>query len=101
MSVHKSAGRLLARDGLVLGEGRAYLHLARPSSEAQSAEGTMSLDWWNDASLDDSPLLSLADGPTLELTVTANKLSGCIQGRVLRYTTQWPGIRTVPDPDSS
>ena len=89
MSVHKSMARLLTSDGSVIGEGRAYVHLPRPASEAQPAQGTLSLDWWNDAA---PARLALASGPMLELRVESDKLSGCIQGRVLRYTTDWPGV---------
>jgi hypothetical protein len=88
MSVHKSGARLFASDGSVIGEGRAYVHLPRPASEAQVAQGTLSLDWWNDGT---PAFLELANGPRLPLTVQTDKLSGCIQGRVLRYTTEWPG----------
>jgi hypothetical protein len=90
VSVHKSAARLLADDDSVIGEGRAYVHLPRPAAEPQAAQGTLSLDWWNDGS---PSRLELSDGPTLRLRVETDKLSGCIQGRVLRYTTHWPGLQ--------
>lgn len=96
MSVHKSAARLRSADGALIGEGRAYLHLARPAGEAQRAQGTLALDWWDDGHSAREARLELADGPTLDLDVQSDKLSGCIQGRVLRYTVAWPGSRPSP-----
>jgi hypothetical protein len=91
MSVLKSPARLLAADGAPIGEGRAYLHLRLPESQAQSATGTLSLDWWDDALSTAGATLQLENGPALSLTLDSDKLSACIQGRVLRYTTTWPG----------
>jgi hypothetical protein len=88
MAVKKSLARLLTADGSSIGEGRAYLHLRLPEAQAQPASGTLSLDWWTDAQ---PTHLQLTDGPTLPLSVESDKLSACIDGRVLRYTTQWPG----------
>ena len=89
MSVHKSSARLFASDGSVIGAGRAYVHLPRPATQAQPAQGTLSLDWWNDGA---PSMLELDSGPKLRLRVETDKLSGCIQGRVLRYQTEWPGV---------
>jgi hypothetical protein len=91
MTVHKTRARLLDADGTLIGEGRAYLHLRLPDAEPQTAQGTLSLDWWNDASSAGQARLELVDGPTLSLTLESDKLSGCINGRILRYKTTWPG----------
>jgi hypothetical protein len=91
MAVKKSLARLLAADGAAIGEGRAYLHLRLPEAQAQTATGTLSLDWWTDAQ---PAHLELSDGPTLALTLQSDKLSACIDGRVLRYTVEWPGGST-------
>jgi hypothetical protein len=91
MTVHKCGARLLDADGTLLGEGRAYLHLRLPDAQPQTAQGTLSLDWWNEASSAEHPRLQLVDGPTLSLTLESDKLSGCINGRILRYRTSWPG----------
>ena len=91
MAVKKSLARLLTSDGSAIGEGRAYLHLRLPEDQPQPATGTLSLDWWTDAL---PSHLQLADGPTLALTLESDKLSACINNRVLRYTTHWPGLTT-------
>ena len=92
MSVHKSAARLLSAEGKLIGEGRAYVHLPRPASEPQRAQGTLALDWWDDRAPSAHALqLELQDGPTLALEVESDRLSGCINGRVLRYRAAWPG----------
>ena len=93
MAVKKSPARLLGVDGVPIGEGRAYLHLRLPEAQPQAATGTLSLDWWTDAQ---PTHLELADGPTLPLSVESDKLSACIDGRVLRYTTHWPGSQAAP-----
>ena len=92
MAVKKSLARLLSADGTSVGEGRAYLHLRQPEMQAQPATGTLSLDWWTDAQ---PTHLELSDGPTLALTLQSDKLSACIDGRVLRYTVAWPGAPTA------
>jgi hypothetical protein len=89
MSVVKARARLTSGE-TVLGEGRAYVHLRAALEEQQPAQGTLSLDWWSDGDLADVRL-ELAEGPTLTLTVESDRLSGCVQGRILRYRTQWPG----------
>ena len=91
MAVHKSPARLLGADGSVIGEGRAYIHLRRPPREPQSASGTLSLDWWDDAVASSGARLQLLEGPELTLAVEADRLSECVVGRILRYTTDWPG----------
>jgi hypothetical protein len=91
MAVKKSLARLLTADGAAIGEGRAYLHLRLPEAEPQTATGTLSLDWWDDALSTHQARLELADGPTLPLSLESDKLSACIDGRVLRYRTEWPG----------
>jgi hypothetical protein len=91
MAVKKGLARLLTADGSAIGEGRAYLHLRLPEAQAQPATGTLSLDWWTDAQ---PTHLELSDGPTLALTLESDKLSACIQNRVLRYTVAWPGAPT-------
>jgi hypothetical protein len=91
MSVRKTLARLLASDGSVIGEGRAYVHLRLPDSEPQAAQGTLSLDWWDaDQSAEDAQL-ELVDGLVLKLDLDSDKISACINGRVLRYRTRWPG----------
>ena len=91
MSVVKSLARLLAADGTLIGEGRAYIHLRREPADAQPVNGTVSLDWWDDAAPAPAAL-ELADGPSLSLRVESDRLSGCVVGRILRYQTQWPGV---------
>ena len=91
MAVRKSLARLLTADGALIGEGRAYLHLRRPDAEPQSATGTLSLDWWDDAVSTAGARLALADGPTLGLVLESDHLSGCVVGRILRYRVEWPG----------
>ena len=91
MAVKKSLARLLTADGSAIGEGRAYVHLRLPEAQPQPATGTLSLDWWDDAISTDEARLELAGGPTLPLSLESDKLSACINNRVLRYTTQWPG----------
>jgi hypothetical protein len=92
VSVRKGLARLLAADGRAIGEGRAYLHLRQPELEAQAAQGTLSLDWWDDALSTQDARLELIDGPTLALKLASDRLSGCMEGRILRYTTDWPGL---------
>jgi hypothetical protein len=90
VAVVKSAGRLEAADGTLIGEGRAYVHVRQGADVAQPAEGTFSLDWWEN----DAPAparLVLESGPTLEITVASDKLAACMVGRILRYQTAWPG----------
>lgn len=98
MSVRKGPARLLAADGRSIGEGRAYLHLRRPEPEPQPAQGTLSLDWWDDALSTRDARLELIDGPTLALKLASDRLSGCMEGRIIRYTTEWPGT-SLPIPE--
>ena len=91
VSVRKGQARLLAADGRSIGEGRAYLHLRQPEPEPQPAQGTLSLDWWDDALSTRDARLELIDGPTLALKLASDRLSGCMEGRIIRYTTNWPG----------
>jgi hypothetical protein len=91
VSVRKGLARLVAADGRAIGEGRAYVHLRQPELEPQAAQGTLSLDWWDDALSTRDARLELIDGPTLALNLRSDKLSGCIEGRIIRYTTDWPG----------
>ena len=92
MSVRKGLARLLAADGVLIGEGRAFLHLRLPDAEAQAAQGTLSLDWWNDEPSPQGASLELIDGPTLPLRLDGDRLSGCMVGRILRYHVDWPGV---------
>ncbi len=94
MSVHKAAARLEAADGTVIGEGRAYVHLRQPGALAQKAQGTVSLDWWEDAAPAPARLV-LDPGPTVQIEVDSDRLSGCMVGRILRYRTDWPGAATT------
>jgi hypothetical protein len=91
MAVLKAQARLVAPDGTPIGEGRAFLHLRLPEAQAQPATGTVSLDWWHDVAADNAHL-ELVNGPSLPLTLEFDRLSACIQGRILRYTTTWPGV---------
>jgi hypothetical protein len=91
VAVYKAAGRLLAADGVLIGEGRAYVHLRLPASQAQRAQGTLSLDWWKEAAASSGVQLELNNGPRLALTVQSDKLSECVAGRILRYSADWPG----------
>ena len=93
MTVRKTQARLVDADGTLIGEGRAYVHLRLPDEEPQTAQGTLSLDWWNDVSSGGHPRLELVDGPTLSMTLESDKLSSCISGRILRYTIRWPGTK--------
>jgi hypothetical protein len=92
MSVRKGLGRLVSADGALIGEGRAYLHLRLPETERQQAQGTLSLDWWDDDWRGQEGRLELMDGPSLALALQSDRISGCINGRVLRYQTEWPGV---------
>ena len=76
VSVRKGLARLLAADGRAIGEGRAYLHLRQPELEPQPAQGTLSLDWWDDALSTRDARLELIDGPTLALTSGATVSAG-------------------------
>jgi hypothetical protein len=87
----KSAARLVDGAGTVVGEGRAYIHLQAPREQSQSAHGTISLDWWDDAA--DAPArieLALIED-SLPIDVQSDRLSGCMVGRILRYQATWPG----------
>lgn len=91
MPVHKAPARLIAADGTLIGEGRAFLHLRLGPGAPQPTQGTVSLDWWDDAA--PAPArLALQGGPTLTLAVESDRLSGCVVGRILRYQTEWPGL---------
>lgn len=90
MAVRKSAARLEASDGALIGEGRAYLHLRLPAEQPQAVQGTVSLDWWDEAAPAPARLV-LADGPALPLRVESDRLSGCMVGRIVRYQADWPG----------
>jgi hypothetical protein len=90
--VHKSTARLLDAAGAVIGEGRAYVHLRLPSSQAQTVQGTLSLDWWADDASLDAAHLALTDGPDLAMRVESNHLRECVVGRILRYSADWPGV---------
>lgn len=90
VSVRKGQARLLAADGRPIGEGRAYLHLRQPEFEPQPVQGTLSLDWWDDALSTRDAQLELIDGPTLALKLASDRLSGCMDGRIIRYTADWP-----------
>jgi hypothetical protein len=91
VAVHKSAARLLAADGSLIGEGRAFLHLRLPAAQPQRAQGTLSLDWWDEAVQAAGARLELVDGPSVALDVEADRLSECVVGRILRYSADWPG----------
>lgn len=92
MAVFKATAQLLSADGELIGEGRAYVHLRRPTAEQQPVQGTLSLDWWNEtATTAEGAQLQLDDGPRLRLAVQADKLSECVAGRILRYSADWPG----------
>jgi hypothetical protein len=91
MAVHKAAARLLAADGSLIGEGRAFLHLRLPAAQPQRAQGTLSLDWWDQEVQAAGARLELADGPSVALQVEADRLSECMVGRILRYSADWPG----------
>lgn len=89
MAVLKRGAALHAPDGTTIGEGRAYVYLRQPEEQAQDAQGTLSLDWWDDAAR--PAAIAIADGPTLEIEVASDRLSGCMVGRILRYRVRWPG----------
>ncbi len=90
MAVRKGLARLVAADGTVIGEGRAYIHLRLPDDQPQAAQGTLSLDWWDDAAPAPHQIL-LDGGPAIPVEVQGDHLSGCVVGRILRYQTDWPG----------
>ena len=92
MTVRKGLARLVAADGALIGEGRAYLHLRQAEAQPQPAQGTLSLDWWDDALSTSGARLELIDGPTLPVWLESDRLSGCVVGRILRYSTEWPGL---------
>jgi hypothetical protein len=94
MTVRKTLARLLDADGALIGEGRAYLHLRLADAEPQTAGGTLALDWWTEVS-SEGARLELVDGPTLSLTLESDTLGGCINGRILRYKTRWPGTSDI------
>ena len=91
MSVRKGLARLVSVDGASIGEGRAYVHLRLPETQRQQAQGTLSLDWWDDDWHGEHARLELVDGPSLVLELQSDRISACINGRVLRYQTEWPG----------
>jgi hypothetical protein len=95
MTVRKTLARLLDANGTLIGEGRAYIHLRLPDGEPQNAQGTLSLDWWNEVSSGGQVRLELVGGPTVSLTLESDTLSGCMNGRILRYTTSWPGTKSA------
>ncbi len=90
MAVHKALARLRATDGALVGEGRAYIHLRQAETERQAAQGTVSLDWWDDGAPAPASL-ELDGGRTLPIEVSSDRLSGCMVGRILRYRLEWPG----------
>lgn len=92
VSVHKGLGRLVSVDGVCIGEGRAYLHLRMPETQRQLVQGTLSLDWWDNDWQGRDARLELVDGPVLALELQTDKISACINGRVLRYQSVWPGV---------
>lgn len=92
MPVHKSLAVLLAADGATVGEGRAYVHLRESYRVPQDAQGTISLDWWDDDAAAPT-YLRLQDGPRLPVRVQGDRLSECMVGRIVRYTLRWPGTR--------
>ena len=92
MSVHKALARLVSDDGALIGEGRAYLHLRLSETENQRVQGTLSLDCLDADWMGQSARLELVDGPTLILHLQSDKISACINGRVLRYEALWPGL---------
>src|ERR1043166_9636697 len=79
VSVRKGLARLVSADGLLIGEGRAYLHLRQPDTLSQSAQGTLSMDWWDDALSTSDARLELVDGPSLALRLESDPLSGCLE----------------------
>ncbi len=91
MAVFKSVARLLGADGGIIGEGRAYIHLRQPANQPQAAQGTLALEWWDEAGASADSVLELSDGPRLQLRVQSDKLSECVVGRILRYSADWPG----------
>jgi hypothetical protein len=91
LTVRKGLARLVASDGTPIGEGRAYLHLRLPDAEPQTAQGTLSLDWWSDEPSPTGASLQLVDGPSMILRLESDRLGGCIAGRILRYQVNWPG----------
>jgi hypothetical protein len=95
MSVHKDLGRLVSDDGALIGKGRAYLHLRLSETERQQVQGTLSLDWWDADWTGQRARLELASGPTLTLHLESDKFSACINGRVLRYQAEWPGLSST------
>jgi hypothetical protein len=91
MTVVKDRGRLLSIDGKLIGEGNAYVHVRQPLIDRQPVQGTLSLDWWDDAWSGPRARLELADGPTLAVDLDSDKISACVNGRILRYQATWPG----------
>ena len=91
MTVKKSSARLLAAGGALIGEGRAFIHLRQSMDLPQAAQGTLSLDWWDESSSTADALLELTDGPRLEPRLDSDRLSSCMVGRILRFQVDWPG----------
>jgi hypothetical protein len=90
MTVLKSTARLLGAHDTVVGEGRAYVHLREERTAAQACQGTLALEWWDEAAAAPAALL-LDDGTRVPITVQSDRLSGCLAGRILRYQARWPG----------
>lgn len=90
MAVIKGQAQVLGEGGTVLGSGTAYIHLPKGRGPAQTANGTISLRSWNAAPAPPAQL-SLDDGLTLAIEVTAEALSECSRNHILRYRARWPG----------
>jgi hypothetical protein len=94
VTVNKSLARLLGADGTPIGEGRSFIHLRLATDLPQAAQGTLSLDWWDEAGSTDQAQLELVDGPRLQPRLESDRLSSCMVGRILRFKVDWPGVAT-------
>lgn len=89
MAIFKSAVTVRDPRERDIGEGMAYIHVARGEATRQDATGTVSLRRWEPA--DNAPAhLTLEDGRRLTISVSREVLSECSRNHILRFRASWP-----------